>query len=559
MHGNFAAGKCSLEKISFAANGCQKTGAELLYGQMSSDDFVQIQIRCPKCAQRFRVGPELKGRMVECGACEFRFRVDEESLVKNRKFYPGEKKDPTLIRYSRQPHLEVAAPPQMMIAEYTAAPDVERFEPTPLGKIIVGLVGGAVMAITLLILITGGSSNGFLDGVTTDRRMIIAVFAAVVGASMIIYANPRTRAKAIVFALIGAAALIGAPLYFKEGAKELIGQTSNVNIIKAPLIINQGPSDAAELKETVGYGPMETAILEAGQNGRVVGIWLRGLLSSNSELVKTYMMRVSGASESSHLYPRVDQNYLLVLINPVLNLEELALECERMGKVDQTVPELHLIEATVNNALFAEQPIAKLSDKTDGAFYQLNLHELQGMDIRRVNQALLRLSLAEPVQSRDDIIKRMKELAVMSDREMLTNLARALTEWSNGKDEAPEVMMKAAARVYKLEKKLSVEVVSFLTKWQQPEIYPILEELWTEDPTTWEEIFMKSGPMAESHIINHLMTGENRQRMSAAKIASRVGSDAAINALEEALKTTNDLELQTSFQNALEAIKQRNP
>lgn len=319
---------------------------------MATDDFVQIQIRCPKCAQRFRVGPELKGRMVECGACEFRFRVDEESLVKNRKFYPGEKKDPTLMRYSREPHIEVAASPQMMVAEYTPAPDMQRFEPTPLGKVIVGIVGTAVMAITLLILITGGSSNGFLEGVTTDRRMIIAVFAAVVGAPMIIYANPRTRAKAIFFAVIGAAALICAPLYFKEGAKELIAQTSNINVLNAPLVINQGPSDARELKETVGYGPMNTAILEAGQNGRVVGIWLRGLLSSNSELVKTYMMRVSGASEMSHLYPRVDQNYLLVLINPELTLEELALECERLGRVDQTVPELHLIEATVDNSLF---------------------------------------------------------------------------------------------------------------------------------------------------------------------------------------------------------------
>ncbi len=526
---------------------------------MASDDFVQIQIRCPKCAQRFRVGSELKGRMVECGACEFRFRVDEESLVKNRKFYPGEKKDPTLMRYSREPHVEVAASPLIMVVEYTPAPDIQRIEPTPLGKVIVGIVGAAVLGITLLILITGGSSNGFLEGVTTDKRIIIAVFAAVVGAPMVIYANPRTRAKAIFFAVIGAAALICAPLYFKEGAKELISQTSNINVSNAPLVINKGPSDAGELRETVGYGPMNTAILEAGQNGRVVGIWLRGLLSSNSELVKTYMMRMSGASELSHMYPRVDQNYLLVLINPELTLEELALECERLGRVDKTVPELHLIEATVDNSLFAEQPIGKLSDKTDGAFYQLNLHELEGMDIRRVNQALLRLSLAEPVQSRDDIVKRMKELAVMSDREMLSNLARALIVWSNGKDEAPEVMMKAAARIYKVEKKMSLEVVTFLTKWQQPEIYHILEEMWTEDPTTWEEAFMKSGPMAEPRIIHHLTTGENRQRMSAAKIASRVGSDAAISALQEALKNTNDLELQTSFQNAVEAIKQRNP
>lgn len=526
---------------------------------MSADDIVQIQIRCPKCTQRFRVGPELKGRMVECGACEYRFRVDDESLVKNRKFYPGEKKDPMLMRYGRQPHMEFAVPEQQDVVHYAEAPGVESIEPTPLGKIIIGLFGSAAMAITLLVLMTSGSENGFLDGVTTDRRLVIAAFAAVVGAAMIIYANPRSRVKATLFALLAAAALIATPFFFKEGSTAVVSKPLEIAPVILPVVVNEEAKIAADLKYSVGYVPIENALIEAGKEGRVVGIWLKGLLGSNSELVKTYLIRVSGAASSSHLYPRSTKHYLLVLVNPRMTIEELVLECERLGEVDNTFPDMHLIDATVDNSRFEEPAVNKLSDKKDGAFYQLNLYELQCIDIRRVNEALVRLSLAEPVQSRDDIIKRMKELLPMSDREMLINLAQALTVWSDGTDGAPEEAMKVALLFYKKEQKLPLEIVSFLTKWQQPEIYPILEKLWLENITTWEAIFLNSGPLAEPRVLPHLTTGDNQRRMSAARIASRVGGEASVTALKNALNDTEDQELQTSFRNALEVLEKRDP
>jgi hypothetical protein len=526
---------------------------------MPEEDFHQIQIRCPKCSQRFRVGPELKGRMVECGACEFRFRVDDEAQVKNRKFYPGEKKDPTLNRYSRQPHREFAASSPVMEAHYSEAPDVERFEPTPIGKIIVGIAGGAVMAVTLLVLITGASQHGLLGGVTTDRRLVIAGFAAVVGAMMIIYANPRARGKATFFALLGALALVATPIFMTEGSKPLSGGNLPIAPVTPPTVTVDGRKKISDLKVEVGYAPMETALLQAGQGGRVVGLWLKGLRESNAEMVYAYLMRVSQASEQSHLYPRMNQNSLIVLINPKLSLEELALQSERIGEVNQTVPELHLIGVKVENERFAEQSQTKLSDKEDGAFYQLNLRELQGIDIRRINDALLRLALADPVQSRDDIIKRMIELLEMSDREMLANICKAMIGWSDGKDGAPEAAMKAAAALFKAEKDLPIESATFLAKWQQPGIYPILEQLWLQDPTSWEEVYMKSGALAEAGLIKHLTEGSNRLRMSAARIIGRVGGKSGAEALQSALESTKDLELQTSFSNAIDAIRQRQP
>lgn len=522
---------------------------------MAEEDFQQIQIRCPKCTQRFRVGPELKGRMVECGACEFRFRVDDEAQVKSRKFYPGEKKDPTLNRYSRQPHMEYSSHLPVEQAHYADVTDIERFEPTPISKVIVGLVGGGIMALTLLLLITGSSPQGIFGGVPTDRRMVIAGFFAIVGTLMISYANPAARVKATIIAALGAVALIGTPLVFTDGSKPLVG-TSKDAVPTAPVVTVESRKKLSEIKSTVVYSPMEKALLEAGQDGHVIGVWLKGIRDSNAALATSYLMRVSGAAEQSHLYPRLNQNYLLVLIQSQLSLEELGLQCKRVGEVDDVISELHLIEVTVDNNQFNELSISKLSDKTDGAFYQLNYRELQCIDIRRINEAVLRLAGADPVQSRDDIIKRMVELLEMSDKEMLANLCKALAVWSDGKDGAPEAAMRVAAEFYRKNKELPIEAAVFLTKWQQPGIYPILDELWERDPIFWEDVYLKSGPLAEQGIIPRLMKGSNRHRMSAARIAGRVGGDKTKEVLSQLMAETTDLELKSSFENALSALEQ---
>ncbi len=62
----------------------------------------QLQIRCPKCGQRFKVSDDLRGKLVECGSCEQRFRVNDDVILRSRKFYPGEsKKDGHLDRFTR--------------------------------------------------------------------------------------------------------------------------------------------------------------------------------------------------------------------------------------------------------------------------------------------------------------------------------------------------------------------------------------------------------------------------------------------------------------------------
>ncbi len=527
---------------------------------MVGEDEETIQLRCPQCGQRFRINQELKGRMVECGACKYRFRVDDQSVVRNKKFYPGERREIGTGHFARVPAKDLLAPPSLQTTEYAEAPNFARFEPVPFGRILVGLVGGAMMVFVWLILILGGSKGGILDGVTIDRRFIIAAFAAVVGTIMILYANPGTRVKAIVFSLLGAIALLLAPVYFKEGTRPMTpGLISMETGVTTPMMVNDARKRIADLKETVGYKPMETALVEAGKNGSAVGIWMKGLQESNSQIVRNYLLRVSKSAEASHLYPRMNRSFLLVLINPQLSLEDVARQCALMGRVDQTVTELSLLEVTVDNSRFAERPIEQLTDKTNAAFYRSNLMELEGMDLKRINDALSRLATAEPKEFRDDIVNRMIQLLEVADLEMMKNLSNAFQHWSSGKDGAPDATLQWALKWYQANQTLPVETLQFLTTWHLPEIYPILDEMWAKSPALWEETYMKCGPLAEDYINKHLMEGGNNHRMSASRITGRVGTNKSIDALKRAMEFKADAELVTSFQNAINSINARNP
>jgi hypothetical protein len=68
---------------------------------------------------------------------------------------------------------------------------------------------------------------------------------------------------------------------------------------------------------------------------------------------------------------------------------------------------------------------------------------------------------------------------------------------------------------------------------------------------------MRSGEPAEARLLPHLVENRKQLRMSAARIASRVGGKKSLDLLEELIAKEKDLELQSSFENARDAIQQR--
>ncbi|MEI7929784.1 MAG: MJ0042-type zinc finger domain-containing protein, partial [Verrucomicrobiales bacterium] len=154
-----------------------------------------MQIRCPACGQRFKVGSDLRDRMVECGSCEHRFRIDDETILRTKKFYPGERRDPRLDGFARVPHAPSVLP-NVQTIRYAEEPAHESFEPPTPQRTMAAVVGCIGMVMAGLLLTLGASRTGALDGFELPSRLALAGFASVLGSVMLVYGNPRARRKA---------------------------------------------------------------------------------------------------------------------------------------------------------------------------------------------------------------------------------------------------------------------------------------------------------------------------------------------------------------------------
>jgi hypothetical protein len=523
----------------------------------------QLQIRCPSCGQRFKVGNELYGRMVECGACEHRFRVTEETIIRNKKFYPKDKSPVDPVSYARLSGDGFGAAPEEVFLSYEEATANATFGPTSFGRTLAGIVGSCFMAILLLLFITSDKNSGMLQGMTNDRKIILALFISVISGGMIVYANPRARIKSGMFALMGALALLLAPIYLNQGA-------GKIPIVTKPTITEEVPekndTTLDDLREEVGCAPIEKALANSLNRDRVVAVWLRDTRQSNSIAVFDYLRMISKADDSSQVYERKQKKcFLVVLTNSALDLKQVAVECFRLGEVVRTVPELNLIELKVDNSKFDERPEEELSNQKHLAFYEMNLMELEGIDFRRINQAVKRLILAPPTQSRTDIIRRMNQLLSMTERdglftsndrdELFNNLAQAIYQWSDGKDGSPEAMMQVVTSRHANKKEINATAIRFLVEKKQQNVVPILHEVWQKQPEKWEEIYILAGAAAESQIISSFTHSSLPIKLSAFRIAARVGTAVSLKALEAVAASDIDQETKTACQNAIRNIK----
>jgi hypothetical protein len=193
--------------------------------------------------------------------------------------------------------------------------------------------------------------------------------------------------------------------------------------------------------------------------------------------------------------------------------------------------------------------------------------EMEGIDIRRINQAVKRLILAPPTQSRTDIIRRMNQLLniceldglyTSADRdELFHNLAQAIYQWSDGKDGSPEAMMQVVASRYASRKEMNATAIRFLVEKKQEKVLPILHEIWLKQPEKWEAIYILCGEAAEQNIITSFALPSLSIKLSAFRIAARTGTVVSLNALKSVVASDIDQETNTACENAIRNIEER--
>ncbi|WP_035604360.1 hypothetical protein [Haloferula sp. BvORR071] len=527
-------------------------------------DAEKLAIRCPGCGQRFKVGQELKDRMVECGTCEHRFRVNEEVVVRQKKFYPGERRDRGLEQFSRIPK-GAGIPANFQTIQYSQEPAHVPIAGTSPLRMMFGFVAVAGVVLVLLLLAFGGKPGGMLDGATQDKRLMLAAFTAVVAWVFLLAANPAARIKATFGAILCTVSLMAFPFLFTEGNQPLVSHGGTLPLNPVPTH-EEKPKEAgtlADLKKEIGYEPLEKELAKyAGKPelaGRsAAGIWLRGLQGFHKPQVQDYIVRTTGADPSSHMYPR-NPDYLMVVSGISGDLGALARLCERFGEVPRVIDELRVVEVQVDNSLFDAGDLEKLSDKANPAFYELNRREIESIDLERARLAIGRLADAEPKLYRKDIVARLLQLLKEGDLEMQDSICKALLVWAEPGDGSEVSVRAALAKLVPQAQavKIPESMLKFLAGRKDAESIPLADALWMSDHDRWEEIYGNFGPPIEALVISHFAGASPPMKRSGARLLGRVGGKASIPILEGARQGA-DAELAVFIERSLAAIRGRN-
>ena len=526
----------------------------------SNPDDTLLLIRCPSCGQRFKVGEDLRGRTVECGGCEHRFRINDDVIVRGKKFYPGERKDPGMNRFQRVPLAIAPATTAVPAVRYAEAPNPVSFEPTPPQRIVAGIVGVVGMVFMALLLMFGSSRGGILDGMTTENRLLMAGFTGLLGVVMLVYANPRARVKAFMFGFLMSAGLISLPFFFTVGSIPLSDLSADSSV---PAKVAQEESTESkaltDLRNVIGTRPLENEIARLAREGsgkHAVGLWFRDLQEQNRILIRDYITRTTSVEAPPIYYPRNKGNFLMVIIGTSASLDEVAKIASPLGSIEKIHTELSVVEVRVNNESFVEGPIEKLNDRKDPAFYDLNKRELESVDLARVSKAVKRLAEAEPKVYRNDISRKLTALLGARWVDFKGDVCNALAVWSEKPGPAGDAALVEVKDLVSRKATVPQEMIALIVKEKNPGVIPILDELWSKNPTHWESLYAGVGPEAEATLIRRFTAANGALRHSAVRLLGRVGGGDSLPLLEAALAGA-DPELRVLIAKSTESIRGR--
>lgn len=505
------------------------------------------------------------GRMVECGACEERFEVQDEVISNDRRFYPGEKGQRALSGFSRvegpKIGLDAATPiPRGPVVEGYVSPITKT---SPL-RIAIGWLGVLIVVIAGVLLYSGWVTA--FSEMPMGTQMVVASVAGLAGLGLIAFANPRTRKHTSLLAAVGILVFLSLPFVFsgkRSGgpavpARETVRNDAGDNVTP-PTGEETEAVDLEKLKHRIGIVPLETEVRRlkaSGSDLRAYGIWLRDMSESNRLSIRDYILRSSGGSLNSVIYPRDNREFLMVLTGVDRSLEEIASITSKIAMTQLVRPDLDLVEVKVDGSAFVEGPQDKLNNKEDPAFYDLNKRELESIQLERIGRAVKRLAESEPKIYREDITRLLIALLGTEQADYVDDLSRALINWAENPAVAQATALNRLKRMHSDKRKIPKPLVQLLAKSGTAEALPIVQELWLDDATGWEPVLADFGPVAEPGLLQLFPELEGTMRHSAVRILGSVGSRASIPLLEGA-KPRADPEMAVLIENALRMIGNR--
>ncbi len=524
-----------------------------------SENPQNLSIRCPNCRQRFSVESGLKDRMVECGGCESRFRINEDVIIRSKKFYPGERKVPELDHFQRVPLSVGAVPEGLQTMRYQDFSHPERLGPASPQRIIAGVAGVALMVMIALVFIFSNGPGSAFSAMPVTSKLIIAGFVSLLGSSLLIYANPNGRKKAVFLALLFSAGLISLPYFFKGGQE--IDEAAPVadSFDEPPLFPEMQEDPIKKLRERFSTKPLEDEqerLSERGGDRKAYGIFLTNLVQRNIYTARDFLIRDTKAGPSSHPFPRDGGDYLMILTEVEMPFAKVAEIAEKLGEVEETHEEIGIVVVRVDNAQFLAGSADKLNNKKDPAYYELNMYELQSIDLDRVQRAVERLTDTEPTIYRTDITGILTELMTKPGVTFHEDIARVLLVWAEDPIPAGEAALEVVNRYVAEDVRVPEALGELAARSGTPDAAVALVALWTKTPTLWDKHLARFGPAIEPVLVEKLDSDNAPLKRSAIRLLGEVGTQTSLPRLRE-MTRSGDPEVRLLAERAAAAISAR--
>jgi len=518
-----------------------------------------MRIQCPECSQRFDVTDDFLGKTVECGSCDGRFKVSAESIVKDKaKFYPGEKRETHLERFGRNSS-EGGASVDFQQAHYQPDVNAARIGPPRPRRTVATIVGVSLMSLVIVIFLLTGGKEGAMRDMETMNRFILVGFTALLGGLLVIYGMVNNRRLGIILTAVFVALLLLLPIL-------LPANPMNASVVPIAVDSQLGDGSRTDLSNIekerddylfeIGYAPVKEALAKFPKD-EVVGIYLRNASELVSGKIRDYMYEATDKANRGIIYERgeLGSESLILLLNQKRSIDEIALLCEKFGRIERIEKKLSLIDVIVERSKISQLDKYKMLDSSSLDFEFQNLQALKSFDPTERLNAVRRLAVAEPRSRRDDITQQFIKMIPESSMELQLEIINALKTWALPTAGAEPVVLEAVKQIH-AQGKVDKAAMGFLVDRKVEGCEFILGDLWDGNPAAWSEMMLQLGEGAQILLLPKLKDMDMPHLVSASEILAKTGTMDSIPLLEKVMKSKEG-QSKKSLQAAIDEIKKR--
>ncbi len=513
----------------------------------------KIQIKCTSCGQKFAVTESYIGRMVECGACDDRFKVEGSAIVRQRKHYPGEKSDANAEVYSKSPSSESAKNNEVAFqtANYQNVSADYAQPPKPLKTLMI--CAGTLFILSFIALfLLGGREEGMLEGLDNTKRFILAGFVALTGSSLIILGS-RHKSKGLLLSLILGGSLVAMPFIYPE---VLDSKIITESIIESETTDKEKSDSQEEIfnqqlkayKTNIGFEKVEAARISLDNPNDLKAIVLVNSKGADLDIILPYLQYQLGLQDTPVEYPygreiNGESATLLTFVTdtPIERVFEITKRFGQPQEMNEIRTALKVIEIVVDRSTLQGRSTELTTNPNHPEYFNANHSELRGIDRAKQMDAAKRLETATSKGRQADIATALSELININDHEVSRQAITTLYHWNLPEYNNDQNILDYAKKIAGTAQ-MHRSVMNYLADIEIPGSEEILAIQWASKKGNllWENHLIRAKKRGEKAVISTLPSLDETHFRSAANILSKVGTADSITSINNLLPRASE-------------------